>query len=136
MDAVPVNAEISEAPANDNWWKTGGKIGLWVIFFLSSFFNIFTAVFITPKFEQIFQDALPGKPLPTVTELLLGFHPFVIAVTVLWPVLGLLAILFPKRTSSSIWIIVCLLLLVILQVGVTIIALFMPMIGTTTGMAS
>jgi type IV pilus assembly protein PilC len=32
----------------------------------------FLLIFIVPKFQQIFQDALPGKPLPTITLFVIG----------------------------------------------------------------
>jgi type IV pilus assembly protein PilC len=38
-----------------------------VVLVIASAILTFLLIFIVPKFQQIFQDALPGKPLPTIT---------------------------------------------------------------------
>jgi type IV pilus assembly protein PilC len=38
----------------------------------------FLLIFIVPKFQQIFQDALPGKPLPAVTLFVIGCSHFMV----------------------------------------------------------
>ncbi len=38
-----------------------------VVLVIAAAILTFLLIFIVPKFQQIFQDALPGKPLPSVT---------------------------------------------------------------------
>lgn len=61
-------------------------------------------VFVVPKFEQIFRDMLPGKPLPAFTELVLGIsnmiknHAIVTGAVV---VVIIIAFIIWKRTKSG-----------------------------------
>ncbi|MEM8952969.1 MAG: type II secretion system F family protein [Verrucomicrobiota bacterium] len=48
---------------------------------------IFLMVYIVPKFEEIFRDMLPGKPLPALTEAVVGFSR-TIATNLPWILLG------------------------------------------------
>jgi type II secretory pathway component PulF len=41
--------------------------------------NVFVLLFVVPKFKMIFADALPGKPLPPVTNFILDY-PFALIV--------------------------------------------------------
>jgi len=54
-----------------------------IILFVFSAANIFLPLFIVPKFAQIFADALPGKPLPFVTEV-------IISAPILWALVALI----------------------------------------------
>jgi len=88
---------------------------------------IFVAVFIIPRFEGIFQDMLGSEQLPPLTTFVLRFYLF-------WLLLGvtcLLAALYlawryrfdgPPSSPS-----VILILLTATQVGLTLIALFLPL---------
>jgi hypothetical protein len=88
-----------------------------------------------PKFGQIYQDDLPGKPLPPTTEFLLRFNILDACVACLWLMLGLFAILMLKKPSASTRIITCLLVLAGFQFGVTVWAQFLPGNLKTTGMS-
>jgi len=48
-------------------------------------------VLIVPKFEQIFADMLPGKPLPLITEIVVGLSR-AISHNALWIIIGIVAI--------------------------------------------
>ena len=43
-----------------------------VVLVIAAAILTFLLIFIVPKFQQIFQDALPGKPLPTITLFVIG----------------------------------------------------------------
>ncbi|MEI9895402.1 MAG: hypothetical protein WDN28_16310 [Chthoniobacter sp.] len=91
---------------------------------------IFTAAFVIPRFEAIFHDMLGPEPLPPLTAFVLRFQS-------LWLLLGvayLLAAFYmawryrldgPPASPSVVMI-----LLTAAQVGLIIIALFLPLTGT------
>jgi type IV pilus assembly protein PilC len=43
-----------------------------VVLVIAAAILTFLLIFIVPKFQQIFQDALPGKPLPAITLFVIG----------------------------------------------------------------
>jgi type II secretory pathway component PulF len=96
-----------------------------IILFLFSAANVFLLLFIVPKFEQIFADTLPGRPLPTVTEFIITGRIVIAIVTLGWPILG--AILLRQRKSSAILWINIGIVWTFFQIGITTIALFIPM---------
>jgi type IV pilus assembly protein PilC len=49
-----------------------------VVLVIAGLILSFLLVFIVPKFQQIFQDALPGKPLPAITLLVIGASHFMV----------------------------------------------------------
>jgi hypothetical protein len=46
--------------------------------------NLYLLLFAAPKFDQIYQDALPGRPLPLATEVILGGRIIFAMLNVLW----------------------------------------------------
>src|SRR3954471_5242287 len=65
-------------------------------------------VFVVPKFEMIFKDMLPGKPLPAFTELVLGISNIIkdhAIVTLCVMVALAIAFVFWKRTKSGRYIV-------------------------------
>jgi type IV pilus assembly protein PilC len=44
-----------------------------IVMFIAVSIMVFLMVYIVPIFEAIFRDMLPGKPLPTLTEFVVGF---------------------------------------------------------------
>jgi hypothetical protein len=95
--------------------------------------NIFLPLFIVPKFEQIYADALLGKPLPGITEFIIAARIPLALVALAWPVTGILAVW--KRYRAAFWIINLGYLFFVALIGVTVIALFIPMEpGIITGM--
>jgi hypothetical protein len=114
--------------ATDQFW-VGVSMG---ILFLFSAANIFVLLFMVPKFEQIFADTLPGKPLPTVTEFILTARVGLGLINMFWLIFGSVLVRQQKRYAilwinvGTIWN--------IFQIVSTTIALFMPMISTNVGM--
>jgi type IV pilus assembly protein PilC len=49
-----------------------------VVLVIAAAILTFLLIFIVPKFQQIFNDALPGKPLPAVTLFVIGCSHFVV----------------------------------------------------------
>ncbi len=89
--------------------------------------------FIVPKFEEIFRDALPGKPLPSVTEFIIHYKMGLALFNLGWPIAGFY-LWKQQNRFAFLWVNIGLLWF-LFQMGITIIALFMPMVGTTTGMS-
>src|SRR5271155_5714265 len=50
-----------------------------VVLVIASAILTFLLIFIVPKFQQIFQDALPGKPLPTITLFVIACSHLLVA---------------------------------------------------------
>ena len=113
-------------------------IGLkWMFVLLILLFSVpnFATSLMIPKFNQIFQDALPGKPLPLLTIALTHFSTFFTVLTVALPVLGILNICYGKKLRA--WVIgsVVILLFIGLQVVFTWIGCITPMIDMPTGVS-
>lgn len=102
------------------------KVSLVILFILSSG-NIFLLLFIVPKFEQIFADALPGRPLPGITEFIFTARIAIALIDLSWPILGTI-LLRQQKSYAILWINLGI-VWTFLQVGSTVIALFMPMVG-------
>ncbi len=95
--------------------------------------NIYVLVFVVPKFGQIYADALPGRPLPFLTETILAWRLAIILINVAWLVIcGYLA---HRRSHRSILLINLATFCNFVQVGITFAALVMPMVVTITGMS-
>jgi len=95
--------------------------------------NVFVLLFVVPKFEEIFAEALPGKPLPGVTNFVLGYRSILIFGAIALPVVAILLRKWQKPFAvvlihlGIVWF--------LFELGGTIIALFMPMAGgLITGM--
>jgi hypothetical protein len=106
------------------------KVSLVILFFFSAA-NVFLMLFIVPKFEQIYADALPGKILPPLTQFIITTRIAIAFIDLCWPVLGTFLIK-QKKPSAILWINLGL-IVTFLQVGITVIALFKPMVGIITG---
>ncbi len=70
-----------------------------IVMFIAMGIMVFLMIYIVPKFEAIFRDMLPGKPLPALTEFVVGFSralkdqlPFivvgVIVLVIVWRILA------------------------------------------------
>ena len=96
--------------------------------------NIFLPLFIVPKFEQIYQDAIPGMPLPGITVFIIAARFPLALVALAWPIAGIITVW--RRQRAAVWIIKLGYLYFFLLIGVTVIALFMPMTsGIIIGMS-
>ncbi len=113
--------------------KVGMKWFLGLFLVVMSVPNVI-ATFAIPEFRQIFQDALPGKPLPEITLLLIGGYWFFQLLSLAWPIVGLIVIVRGKRIRN--WTIggVLLIFAIGLQLMLTECAMFLPMVGLMVGM--
>jgi type II secretory pathway component PulF len=89
--------------------------------------NVFLSLFIVPKFEQIYQDALPGMPLPELTVFIIAARLPLALVALAWPIAGIITV--KRQQSDAFWIIKLGCLYFFLLIGITIFALFIPMGG-------
>jgi len=91
----------------------------------------FLEFFIGPKFEQIYRDAIPGVPLPKLT-LFITHHP--LEITLFYFGLSGLGIwsMGQRRSKETIFVFI----LLLLQIGMTIYALYSPMDILITGVNS
>jgi hypothetical protein len=89
--------------------------------------TIFLLLSVVPKFEQIFADALPGKPLPDVTEFILRDRIGLVFVALGWPILCIVLRRWQK-SNGALWINIGIVLF-ILGIAITVFALFLPISG-------
>jgi hypothetical protein len=109
------------------------KVSL-AILFLFCAANIFLMLFIVPKFEQIYKDALAGSgPLPPLTAFIIHARSAIALIDLVWPILGSVLI-WQKKPYAILWINLGIIGL-FLQVGITVVALFTPMVGYHGGMS-
>jgi len=110
----------------------------WLIFCLAVLsilcaINIFLPLFIVPKFEQIFQDALPGRPLPLITQFIISDRILLALIALAWPIAGIIAVW--RQHRAAFWIINLGILFFVALLVVSIIALFMPMVSVDCGLS-
>jgi type II secretory pathway component PulF len=123
----------------DELWDSNRKIRRGIIVGLITLFGvsaccIFLTLFAIPKFEQIFADALPGKPLPLLTTFFISARMGFALINLGWPILG--TYLFTKKAPGTVLWINLGILWSILQFGLTVFALFLPMTSDgITGMS-
>ena len=127
--------KLSELSAKIHSLVLGYKIFTLAALLLFSLLNLCAALSIS-NFEIIFKDALgPDHPLPLVTKIVIGGRIPAICLTLLWPVLGFLAVFKLKKIFHFVIAVTFLLMMVITQLAVTWTSLFMPMTSFITGMA-
>src|SRR5580692_4918022 len=90
-----------------------------VVLFVFGAGNIFLQLFIIPKFQQIYADALPGKQLPTITEFILTARMVLLFIAMGWPIAGALLVKLQKP-YAILWINLGI-IWTILQIGITVI---------------
>jgi hypothetical protein len=86
-------------------------------------------------FSHIFADMLGGRPLPALTQFVLGARPFFVAVSVLVPIVAV-ATLFLRRVVSSFYIIGTLAFITIAQFATLYHGLSAPLTQIISGMSS
>jgi type II secretory pathway component PulF len=106
------------------WFQIGTNA---VILFALSAINIFLLLVIVPKFEPIYAEALPGMRLPSVTEFITTWKIAIAVITACWPILG--TVLVRRRNSYATRCVNIGIVGMLLQVVITVIAVFMPMCG-------
>jgi hypothetical protein len=88
--------------------------------------NIFVLLFIVPKFAQIYADAFPGMTLPKVTEFINRERLPLILFTLALAIPALL-MFWRGRPYAILWINLWIIWF-FLQGGITVVALFLPML--------
>jgi hypothetical protein len=128
-DSEQEQGKESRSTETKRFWIVASRVYL----FGFSAVNIFLLLVVSPKFEQIFQDSLPGKPLPTVTEFILTARMALVFIALGWPILGALLIR-QQKPSAILWINVGI-VWTFLQFAITVIALFVPFFMPAGGMS-
>jgi len=101
-----------------------------LVLFLFCAPNICLPIIGIPKFEQMYRDVLPGQPLPALTQWIVT-HPLPIAVAgAIWPIIGILLV-WRLKLVSILWFYIPF-ILSFAQLGLTIYALFQPLLGVIT----
>jgi hypothetical protein len=95
--------------------------------------NVFVVSFIIPKFERIYQDALPGTPLPALTQFFFSHRILLAIVPLAWTLVGI--VLVKGRKSAAIPCINLGLFWNCLQTVTVIVALFTPLFGPAGGLS-
>ena len=93
---------------------------------LFSLVQLYIAVFLAPRFTEIFWDMLGNQPLPSSTAIVLHFRWVFVGLACFWP---LVASFLVQRRASPHYLVLILALLVF-SIGFTSIALFLPLTGT------
>ena len=126
MDSPTHPSEKRAAP----FWN-GLALGVLVV---CSVGNVLVLIFGVPKFDEIFQDALPGKPLPPLTEVILHGRIAIAFVNLAWVIFC--SVWARKQKPHAIFLTNFAIAWNIIQAVVTVIAQFMPMAGDgITGMS-
>ena len=87
------------------------------------------------KYQQIFADALPGKPLPGLTLLVLFLKPYLFCLAFFWPVMGIFAATLRKNVVLSLSLLCVASAGLLIQSVIILCAMQLPLIGIITGMA-
>ena len=112
--------------------RVGGGLALGVLVFLS-LENVVVLLYLVPKFEQIFRDALPGQPLPVATSIILNDRLTILLLTLTWTILCIMLTRICKPWArlctnlGMVWN--------ILQIAAIVSVLLMTMFGPAGGMS-
>jgi hypothetical protein len=112
----------------------GFKIIAFLFLLVATVGNIVAALSIH-QFQQIFQDALPGKPLPGLTLSVIYGQTLIFYLALLWPVIGVISLFLRNQIRISILLLSVSLALALIQSGLVVSALRLPMIGLVNGMS-
>ncbi len=102
------------------------SIGMVVLF---SAMQIGMAVYVIPRFSAIYQDLLGGRPLPSITTMVLNGRWMLLSLGCFFPI----AALFVVQRPGPLRFVIPMIGLLVLTLFVTTIALFLPISGTTIG---
>jgi hypothetical protein len=135
MTEIPSDSKLGELSAKVDSLVLGYKVTALSILIILSLIDLIQNLTIG-QLRISFENALPGKPLPSATNFVLNYEFQLIWISLLWPVLGILALTLPKKLPTSILIITCLPILMLLLIAFTWVALHIPLVMATTGMRS
>lgn len=113
---------------------SSGALGQWVlaallVLFCACDFYLHTVAIL--KFQHIYEDALPGVDLPQITSYYLNFRALNAVLDIFWLAGGL----YTLKNFRREWLFVFFTAMFI-QMGVTFIALAMPMVGLNGGVSN
>jgi type II secretory pathway component PulF len=87
--------------------------------------TIFMFLVLVPKFERIYQEAMPGMTLPWLTAFVIAGRLVLAFIALVWLVAGVVAAW--KRSRAATWIIYLGYVYFFPLIGITVFALCMPM---------
>ncbi len=117
-------------PPTGKLFSTGANL---IILLALGLASAFFMIFVVPKFQQIYIDALPGSPLPAYTRFIISAR-FALAIAAMgWPALGA-QLLREKKPSAILWINIGILFLFLLICS-SAMALVLPMVNNHGGMS-
>lgn len=87
----------------------------------------FIAAIAIPKYQQIFADALPGKPLPALTNFLNAAQSFLLVASAGWPIATIVNSCFNRHLKIWATVSILILGLVALQLIATVLGCMLPM---------
>jgi len=96
------------------------------IVFVLSCFSVNSSLYIG-NFHAIFRDMFTGKPLPLLTEFMLGAEQWIILFSILLP-LGVIGTLFLRNLARSFYILGALALVTIVEMAVLSYGLWLPFV--------
>jgi hypothetical protein len=99
-----------------------------------SIFNI-RAAFLIRYFQQVFQDALPGKPLSSLTLFIIWARTPLIALAIVLPLMALLILFVVRSNKTALIVSTVIMVAVFVQMNLTVSNLMAPMTDLFTGMS-
>ena len=130
MNVPGPNDEATGRTTKLSWWKAGFVLFL---LFLCEAWNVLLTFDIIPKFEQIYRDALPGRPLPASTLFIID-QRIPLALLTLGLIIACTIVVLKKHQAVTLLLRLTVAWFV-LQTAVTIYALIIPMIGMAGGLS-
>jgi hypothetical protein len=111
---------MTAAPKSSRAWPI---VSLVILLGMGAF-NLFLPLFIVPKFEEIYAEALPGMPLPVLTRFIIAARIPLMLIALAWSMAGIAAVW--RRSRAAIWIVNFGLLFFFALIWITTVALLMP----------
>jgi len=102
----------------------------WVAFALLlvvSATNLFSMLRLIPIFQRIYNDLFGEKLLPPITSFILHWRFLFVSLAFLWPAIGIFIVYF-STNRNAIRFVLGLILATLIQIGFTVIALFLPLV--------
>lgn len=91
-----------------------------------SLIQLFAAAFLIPRFITIYEDMFSGRPLPTVTAMIVHGRWALIGLACVWPAVALWVL----RLKASRVYLFAMLAVIVLTIAVITLGLLFPLVGT------
>jgi type II secretory pathway component PulF len=108
-------------------------IGLITLLGLSAI-HVFMFLIVVPKFERIYREAMPGMALPGLTGFVIAGRCVLALIALVWLMAGVVAVW--QRARGASWIIRLGYVYCFPMIGVTVVALFLPLRGPAIYMSN